>query len=170
MMTDDKSRRYTDADVNRIIKRALKLETTESISHVELLETARELGIDSEKIEQAIEQETAAMEHEKKRQAYLKRAQSYFKAGLGGYLILNTFLFILDVMTPGGWWFQWPLLGTSLPLAFKFKNAYFPSEALVNMGIARWHRRKNKFHKARRRKNFPSSSRNNSDFGQHYRV
>lgn len=149
-MTDDKSRRYTDADVNRIIKRALKLENTESISHAELLETAKELGIDSEKIEQAIAQESAAMEREERRQAYLKRKRSNFKAGLGGYLILNTFLFILDFLTPGGWWFQWPLLGTTLPLAFKFKNAYFPTDERIAMGIMRWgrhSRRKHKFHR-----------------------
>lgn len=85
-MTQSTPHRYTAADVNRIIKRALNIEKDESISHTELLETAKELGIDSEKIEQAIAQEVAVMEQEKKRQAYLKRARSYFLAGLGGYL------------------------------------------------------------------------------------
>ncbi len=145
-MTDETPRRYSDADVNRIIKRALKIEQLESITHEELLETARDLGIDPGKIEAAIKMETAAMEKEKLRESYLKRARSKFRAGLFGFIALNSGLFIIDLMTPGGWWFQWPLLGTGIALASKFKYAYFPTDLQMERAVRRHGRRKRGFH------------------------
>lgn len=124
-MTEEPPRRYSDADVNRIIKRALKIDSAESISHAELLETAAELGIDPDKIEAAIKIESAAIEKERMRADFRKRARARFKAGLMGFIGLNSLLFFIDFMTPGGWWFQWPLLGTGIALVGKLKYAYF---------------------------------------------
>ncbi len=123
--------RYTTEEVNRIIRRALKLDASESISHDELLETAGELGIDPARLEVAIAQEAATMETERVRATYLKRARTAFKASLYGFIVLNTFLFAIDCTTGGGWWFQWPLLGTGLPLALGLGKAYFPSDAQI---------------------------------------
>lgn len=141
---DDKTHppRYTIEEVNHIIRRALKLNATESISHDDLLETAAELGIDPARIETAIAQEASALEAERFRAAYLKRARSAFKASLYGFLVLNTFLFAIDCLTGGGWWFQWPLLGTGLPLALSLGKAYFPSDARVEHARRRNARRK----------------------------
>ena len=143
---DDKTYppQYTIKEVNHIIRRALKLNATESISHDDLLETAGELGIDPGRIETAIAQEASALEAERFRAAYLKRARSAFKASLYGFLVLNTFLFAIDCLSGGGWWFQWPLLGTGLPLALSLGKAYFPSDARVA------HARRNKKLKHRR--------------------
>jgi 2TM domain len=149
-MNEDTPRQYTADDVNRIIRRALKMETAESVSHEELLEMARELGVHPGKLEEAIKLEAAAMERERIRNNYLKRAQAAFKARLWGFLILNTFLFIIDYLTPGGWWFQWPLLGTGLNLAFSFKCAYFPTEERIRAAIRRHDRRKNRPHRRNR--------------------
>jgi hypothetical protein len=59
-MNDNTTQQYTSDDVNRIIRRALRIEESELISHKELLETARELGIDPTRIETAIETGTGA--------------------------------------------------------------------------------------------------------------
>lgn len=134
--------RYSTEEVNRIIRRALKLDEDKAISHDELLKTASELGIDPSRIEAAITQEAAALEKERFRAAYLKRARSAFKASLYGFLVLNAFLFTIDCMTGGGWWFQWPLLGTGLPLALSLGKAYFPSDARIARAQRRIARRK----------------------------
>lgn len=140
--------RYTTEEVNRIIRRALKLDATESISQADLLETAGELGIDPARIEAAIAQEAAALKTERFRAAYLKQARSAFKASLFGFLALNTFLFTIDCLTPGGWWFQWPLLGTSVPMVLSLGKAYFPSDARIEHAQQRiFRRKKRKMHR-----------------------
>jgi len=141
-MTQDTPRQYGTEDVNRIIRRALKIKQAETISHSELLETAEELGIDPARIEEAVRLESAAMEKERTRESYKKRLRSRFNAGLYGYITLNTFLFIIDAMTPGGWWFQWPLLGTSLPLMMRFRRTYFPTDEQIDRAVRRRERRK----------------------------
>ena len=32
------------------------------------------------------------------------------------YLVVNAALFTLDALTPGGWWFYWPLIGWGIGL------------------------------------------------------
>jgi len=32
------------------------------------------------------------------------------------YALVNAMLFVIDAMTPGGWWFFWPLLAWGLGL------------------------------------------------------
>jgi hypothetical protein len=34
-----------------------------------------------------------------------------FQAHLTAYLLVNLALFLINVATPGSWWFYWPLLG-----------------------------------------------------------
>ncbi|HLZ73197.1 MAG TPA: 2TM domain-containing protein [Dehalococcoidia bacterium] len=34
-----------------------------------------------------------------------------FQAHLTAYLLINLALFLINVATPGSWWFYWPLLG-----------------------------------------------------------
>jgi len=126
-LSDNTPRQYSSDDVNRIIRRALKIEQSESISHEELIETARELGIDPVKIETAIKMETSSMEREQARNAYLVRKRSKFKANLWSYIIVNSALFLINCMTPGSWWFQWVLLGWGIGLVFELRKAYFPT-------------------------------------------
>lgn len=130
-MNEDTARQYSTDDVNRIIRRALQMETVESVSHDELLAMAQELGVHPGKLEAAIEMEAAAMERARIRKEYLKRAQSAFKAKLWGVITVNIILFIIDCLTPGGWWFQWPLLGTGLSLAISLRRAYFPTDEQI---------------------------------------
>ena len=50
-----KSRQYTSDEVDRIIRRALRLKRDEVISRDDLVETAKELGVDSHTLETAID-------------------------------------------------------------------------------------------------------------------
>ena len=136
-MDDQTSRKYSNEEVSRILRLALSREQDELISYDELVETAEELGIDPSKLESALEQERAGQSIRDAREAWLKRRRSEFYANVWSYIIVNSAIFLIDVFTPGGWWFQWPLLGWGIGLAFHFKESHFPSEEQIEKGTGK---------------------------------
>ena len=56
-MDDYANRRYTADEFDRIMRRALKKDQDDKVSHQDLLNTAKEMGIDPKAIETAIRQE-----------------------------------------------------------------------------------------------------------------
>ena len=125
-MNEFSSKQYNKDEVDRIIRRALKLKKDDSISHQELIDTAREFGIDSQTLEAAIEEDKKVFEKERARKTRLLRRKTRFHRHLWSYIIVIGFLLLINAMTPGPWWFQWPALGWGIGLAFNFKAAYFP--------------------------------------------
>ena len=120
------SKQFSKDEVDRIIRRALKLNKEDAISHQELMETAREFGIDPQTLEAAIEEDKEEFEKEKARKKRLLRRKARFHRHLWSYLIVIGALLLINFLTPGPWWFQWPALGWGIGLAFNFKAAYFP--------------------------------------------
>ena len=53
-MNQISSRQYDDDEVQRILRRALKLKRTYGISYQDLVDTAQEIGIDPQTVETAI--------------------------------------------------------------------------------------------------------------------
>jgi len=125
-MSEFTLQQYTNDDVNRIIRRALKLKHAHGISYQDLVDTAKEIGLDPQTVEIAIEQEQQATKKEKIRKVWLKRRKVGFYSHLWSYLIVNGALLLIDSFTPGPWWFQWSVLGWGIGLAFHFKAIYFP--------------------------------------------
>jgi hypothetical protein len=120
------SKRYSKDEVDRIIRRALKLKKEDSISHQELTDTAREFGIDPQTLAAAIEADKEVFEKKSARKTKLLRRKARFQRHLWSYIIVMGALLLINTMTPGPWWFQWPALGWGIGLAFNFKAAYFP--------------------------------------------
>jgi hypothetical protein len=120
------SRHYDNDEVNRIIRRALKLKNEDTISHQDLIDTARDIGLDPQIVETAIEQEQQATKKEKIRKVWLKRRKVGFYSHLWSYLMVNSALLVINNFTPGPWWFQWSVLGWGIGLAFHFKAVYYP--------------------------------------------
>lgn len=120
------AKQYSKDEVDRIIRRALRLKKEDSISHQELIDTAREFGIDRQTLESAIEEDRKVFEKEKARQDKLLRRKARFHRHLWSYVIVIGGLLLINIMTPGPWWFQWPAFGWGIGLAFNFKAAYFP--------------------------------------------
>ena len=125
-MNEFSSKQFSKDEVDRIIRRALKLKKEDSISHQELMETAGEFGIDPETLKAAIESDKQDFEKERARRDQIVRHKERFHRHLWSYLIVIGALLIINIMTPGPWWFQWPALGWGIGLAFNFKAAYFP--------------------------------------------
>ena len=125
-MNEYSSKQYSKDEVDRIIRRALKLKKEDSISHQELIDTAKEFGIDPQTLEAVIEADRDEFEKEKVRKKRLLRRKARFHRHLWSYLIVIGALLLINIMTAGPWWFQWPALGWGIGLAFNFKAAYFP--------------------------------------------
>ena len=119
-------KQYSKEQVDRIIRRALKLKKEDSITHQELVDTAREFGIDPQMLEAAIAEDQKVFQKEKDRRKRLARRKARFHRHLASYIIVIGALLIINIMTPGPWWFQWPALGWGIGLALNFKAAYFP--------------------------------------------
>jgi len=125
-MNEISSRQYSKEEVDRIIRRALKLKKEDSINHQELVDTAREFGIDPQTLSAAIEEDNAVFEKERTRRIRLQRRKARFHRHLWSYIIVIGALLLINTLTAGPWWFQWPALGWGIGLAFNFKAAYFP--------------------------------------------
>ncbi len=138
-MNEFSSRQYDNDEVNRIIRRALKLENEDTISHQDLIETARDIGLDPQIVEAAIEQEQQATKKEKIRKVWLKRRKVGFYSHLWSYLIVNGALLLINNFTPGPWWFQWSVFGWGIGLAFHFKAIFFPNGNRFYKGMKKKH-------------------------------
>ena len=140
-MNEFTSRQYSNDEVNRIIRRALKLEQTDTISHQDLIDTAWETGIDPKILEAAILQEQREFKKEKIRMSRLKRRKVGFYSHLWSYMIVNAVLLLINNFTPGPWWFQWSVLGWGIGLAFHFKAIFFSHGKIYKKGIELKHKR-----------------------------
>ena len=125
-MNEFSSQQYNQEEVNRIIRRALKIKNEDTIRHQDLIATAREIGIDPKILETAIEQEQQEFKKARIRQARLKQRKMAFYSHLWSYLIITAVLLLINIITPGPWWFQWAVLGWGIGLAFHFKAIFFP--------------------------------------------
>ncbi len=125
-MKDFESKQYDSDEVTRIIRRALKLSSEDTISHDDLMETAKQVGLDPSIVEIAIIEERREVKKERIHKAALRRRKVGFQWHLWSYLGVNAALILTNKLTPGPWWFHWSVLGWGIGLAFHFKAVYFP--------------------------------------------
>ena len=125
-MKDYESMQYDSDEVTRIIRRALKLSSEDTISHDELMETAAQVGLDPSIVKRAIKEERKEYKKERIHNDALRRRKVGFHWHLWSYLVVNAALILTNKLTPGPWWFHWSVLGWGIGLAFHFKAVYFP--------------------------------------------
>lgn len=111
-MNDPKIRReYSTDEVGAIVRLALERQGPEGrISHDELLETAREIGVSAADIEEAVAEEARIREAKAEISAKRRRLKQQFIANLVSFVAVNVSLFVIDRVLTGGTWFYWPLL------------------------------------------------------------
>lgn len=124
---DPQRQTYSTAEVNRVIQRALHLRRRIGINRQELIEIGEDLGLDSRLIEAAIAEETSARSKVKSAIEWRQNRKFGFHWHLWGYLVTNGVLLLINILTPGPWWFQWSVLGWGIGLTVHFKRVYFPS-------------------------------------------
>jgi hypothetical protein len=157
--------RYSDDEVKEILRRALERQQVgaDGIDHEDLVAAAKEVGIDPAALERAAAEtrldrearDAVVAERSKKRRRWAK--------GLGTFAVVNAFLFIVDLMTAGGPWFMWPLVGWGLFVVLEGLKVLPPpsraaEEELVEREKTRIVRRREK-ERARRAKESERASR-----------
>jgi hypothetical protein len=141
-MENDYHQSYTNDDVYKIIRRALKNKPDNAISHQDLLKTAEEFGLNESEIKQAIREEERLNDSEQLTAEWLRKEKSNFKSHFITYLIIICALFFLNLFSGGNWWFQWPLFGWGIGLAFHFKTIYFPTEEEIQKRVNKMRQKK----------------------------
>ncbi len=138
-MSHETTRRYTTDEVSSIVRRALNGRAgADTVSHADLLETARDLGIDTDRLAAAIQEQDELGDIEEACETWRRRRkQKFVHEHLRAYLIVNGFLMALDLLVSGGSWFYFPMLGWGIGLAFDAADAFFPSEQRVERGARR---------------------------------
>ncbi|WP_438026671.1 2TM domain-containing protein [Sorangium sp. So ce233] len=116
-------RQYTEAEVRAILERALRDAQTREVGHDELVAAAEEIGISRAAIEAASRDIELVRGEADARAAIVARRRKGFRSHLFSFVVVNAFLFAINVLTPGPWWFFWPLLGWGLGLAFHARAA-----------------------------------------------
>jgi hypothetical protein len=125
------SRQYTNEEAASIITRVLDRQNGEGgrISHDELLETARDIGVTTLELEEAVVAEARAraerLVRDEERQHDLRKLLRH----LATYVILGAFCFVLDVRVTGGVWYFWVLLGWGVVVALHAVKVLLPMEA-----------------------------------------
>ncbi|MFP4282048.1 MAG: 2TM domain-containing protein [Opitutales bacterium] len=122
------SRAYSREEIDRIIRRAQKKQGSEGVNHEELLAMAGELGLEPAALEEAIAEETDAKRISRAKAERQRRRRQEFKRHLMTFVVTMTFLFAVDLLSRGPFWFQWPLLGWGVAVAFHYLKAYHPSD------------------------------------------
>jgi 2TM domain len=130
-MTDPKPfREYSNEEAASIITRVLDRQNGEAgrISHDELLETAREIGVTTLELEAAVVAETRdraeRIVRDEERQRELRKLLRHAST----YVVLGAFCFVLDVRITGGVWYFWVLLGWGAIVALHAVKVILPNE------------------------------------------
>lgn len=124
-------RRYSDAERDEILRRAIaEQQGSDEITHEELVDAAREIGIDPAKVEAAaaaISKERGQREEESEDEALVRvevtRRRARFGRHLLTYLIVNGALVAMNLASGGTFWAIWPILGWGLGLALQAARA-----------------------------------------------
>jgi hypothetical protein len=140
-MTEYKTRTFNNDQASNIIRKALSIKKIDTINYQELLEIGQELGIDPSQIQEAIHSQDSRDNEQQLRDKWMSRQRDDFREHLWAFIIINFALVLIDLLTYGGWWFQWPLLCWGIGLAFHYRETYYPGEEQIEKGIQKMRRK-----------------------------
>lgn len=134
------ARNYNDSEVDAILERALREQG--DIAHEDLVAAAAEIGVSRQAIERAAERlDERSEEAELVAEAREKR-KLRFKASMMTFVIVNIFLFAIDMLTAGGPWFYWPLLSWGMLMALQGSKLLQPEPVPKSLVKRRRQKRK----------------------------
>lgn len=120
---------YSSDDVQNILQRAIALQYQNTFSHDQLLEMASEAGVSTEQLQQAEQEWRIQREAEAQQERRRSRHRLGFRAHLIPYLLVSTFLVLLNLSTtPRHFWSIYPLLGWGLGVALHGAAIHTPAK------------------------------------------
>lgn len=150
-MSDLGDQRYTEDEVSRIIKRALKSsDSRETISHIDLLDIAEKSGVSPGKLESVLREQDTVRELDDAKALWLKRHRADFHNHLRTYIIINGSLVMLNLMISRGYlWALWPIMGWGIGLLFHASDTYFVTDERIEKGARKILKKRRRVEKAR---------------------
>ncbi len=140
MTPEQSSRRFTPDEVNSILRRALERQGGASpgaLNYNDLVETARELGIDPAQVEAVLSEQDEVGQIEAAREKWKLQRKKKFFDHLRTYAIINVMLLLLDIAVSDGTWFYWVLFSWGIGLLFDASDTFFPKDRDVERGARR---------------------------------
>jgi 2TM domain len=134
-MTDPKHREYTSEEAASIITRVLERQNGEGgrISHDELLETARDIGVTTLELEEAVVTETRLRAEQVVRGEQRQRALRRLLRHVVAFVVIGALCVVVALRVTGGNWHVWVLLGWGLLVALHTARVLLPSEVDRNL-------------------------------------
>jgi hypothetical protein len=117
---------YTRDEVEEILRRALQTQPLETLSHDDLVAAAVEAGIDADDVEAAAKQISEEREVRVEEERIVGSRKKRFLQSIYTYVVVNSGLFLIDIMSGPGWWVQWVLAGWGIALALGARRALMP--------------------------------------------
>lgn len=156
-----RDKRYSEEDAREILKRASSLQTqTSDFTESQLQEMAEELGISEAALVQAkqswlAEQEKSVEQRvfEEDRAAYDRHRRREFMSHLTVFIIVNTFLFLINLFSTGfdPIWFMWPLMGWGIGLAIHASTTFLIEDEDYEKNFIEWRTKRHIEQDTRRR-------------------
>jgi len=150
--------RYSDEEAQEILKRALErdLASGEGIAHEELVEAAMEVGLAPEAVDRAAAEMRLELSAKQTIERHRKRRKTRFYRHFMTFAIVNSFLAAVDLLSGGGTWFYWPLLGWGMGIALQASRTFLPpteeaAERALHREMARQQRLQAKEEEKRRK-------------------
>ncbi|MGE0790798.1 MAG: 2TM domain-containing protein, partial [Sandaracinaceae bacterium] len=120
------TQRYRDEEAQEILKRAFEQQATseDGFRKDELVEAARELGLDESAIDRAIEDVERERGTEQVRRDLVRRARERWLRNLVSYLVVMGGLVGLNVLGLVGMWIAWVAFGWGIGVAMSTLRAF----------------------------------------------
>jgi hypothetical protein len=123
-MSDAGQRFYEDDEAEQILNLAASMSSPAGqMTRERLMETAAELGITPEAVEEAEKQVMAEREDRRLRAEFDAHRRHEFYNHLSSYLIVNVIFVVMSVHA--GFWAIWPILGWGIGLAVHAQATFF---------------------------------------------
>jgi hypothetical protein len=136
---------YSDEDAEAILKLASRTSSDGPISRDKLYQSAAELGISQEAVDQA---ENALLSERREtgdRVAFEKEKRREFFANLGSFGVTAAILASIDYFTSGGFhWFYWVLIAWGFGIASDLNRTFNRGSADYQKAFRRWQRKRDK--------------------------
>jgi hypothetical protein len=120
---------YSRDEVEEILRRALETQPLETLSHEDLVDAAVEAGIDAADVEAAAKQIEEEREIRGEEERIVNWRKKRFLQSVYTYVVVNSGLFLIDIMSGPGWWVQWVLAGWGIALALGARRALMPDRS-----------------------------------------
>lgn len=131
--------RFYDEEEAEAILRLAAGRASGGMSWERLLSMAAELGIPPDAVEEAEKAIAVQRQDHNLRSEYDRHVRHEFASHLISYIIVNTFLVVLNLVTsPHTFWVAWVLMGWGIGLAFHFASTFLKNSDNYESEFVKW--------------------------------